>query len=63
MIGLVAHAGGTGWDEVAVFAVPVVILVILQVVGRRKARDAAPGEQDGGGDGEAGGEGGSGDGT
>jgi heme exporter protein D len=35
----VAHAGGTGWDEVAVFVLPVVVLVVLQVLGRRKKRD------------------------
>lgn len=60
MTGLVAHAGGTGWDEVAVFVVPIVILVILQVVGRRKARAGAPAEQDGA-EGDGKGEGGSGD--
>jgi hypothetical protein len=51
---LVAHAGGTGWDEVLLFATPIVLLVVLQVLGRRKARAAAAREQDGGdGEGEA----------
>ena len=44
---LVAHAGGMGWDELLVFALPVVVLVVLQVVSRRRARDAAATEQDG----------------
>lgn len=43
---LVAHAGGTGWDEVAVFALPVVILGVLQMLGRRKRQDT-PTDQDG----------------
>ena len=48
VLDVVAHAGGFGWDEALVFALPVVILVVLQVVGRRKAaRDAVPTEQDG----------------
>ena len=47
MIDLVAHSGGFSWDEGLLFALPVVILVILQIVGRRKAaRDAGAGEQD-----------------
>ena len=46
MSGLLAHAGGLGWDELVVFALPVVILVVLQVLGRRKARDADASEQD-----------------
>jgi hypothetical protein len=33
---LVAHAGGTGWDEIVVFALPVVILLGLQFYGRRR---------------------------
>jgi hypothetical protein len=46
---IVAHANGTGWDEVLVFALPVVVLVVLQVLGRRRARDAgADGADDGG---------------
>ena len=52
---LVAHAGGMGWDEALIFAVPVVILLVLQVFARRKANDAAAedvssegGEGDGG---------------
>lgn len=52
MIELVAHTGGLGWDELLLFASPVVILVILQIVGRRKARDAAATEQDERDDGE-----------
>ena len=48
MSALVAHAGGMGWDELLVFAAPVVILVALQVAGRRKKRDGAdPSEDDG----------------
>ena len=49
---VVAHAGGMGWDEALIFAVPVVILGVLQVLARRKARDASPvdgGEDEGGG--------------
>lgn len=49
MTGLVAHSGGMGWDELLVFALPVVILVVLQVLGRRK-RDADQNGQDGGED-------------
>jgi hypothetical protein len=45
--GLVAHSGGLGWDELLLFASPVVVLVILQVVGRRKARHGDATEQDG----------------
>lgn len=48
----VAHAGGMGWDELLVFAAPVVILVALQVAGRRKARDGGDPEQDGPGEGD-----------
>lgn len=40
-MGVVAHAGGMGWDEALIFAVPVLILAALQVLARRKARDAA----------------------
>ena len=47
---LVAHAGGTGWDEVLVFALPVVVLVVLQVLGRRRARDAGAQQGADGGD-------------
>ena len=36
---MVAHAGGMGWDEALIFAVPVVILGVLQLLARRKARD------------------------
>ncbi len=46
MSSLVAHSGGLGWDELLLFASPVVILVILQVVGRRKARGEDATEQD-----------------
>ncbi len=42
---VVAHAGGMGWDELLVFATPVVILVALQIAGRRK-RAAGDPEQD-----------------
>ena len=49
----VAHAGGMGWDEALIFAVPVVILAVLQLLARRKASDAV----DGGGTGEIGDEG------
>ena len=45
---LLAHAGGMGWDEALIFAVPVVILGVLQLLARRKARETA----DDGGDGE-----------
>ena len=51
---LVAHSGGLSWDELLLFASPVVVLVILQIVGRRKARDAAASEQDEVDDGEGG---------
>ena len=37
---LVAHAGGMGWDEALIFAVPVLILAALQILARRKAKDA-----------------------
>lgn len=47
MSGLVAHSGGLGWDELLLFASPVVILVILQVVGRGKARPGDATQQDG----------------
>lgn len=40
MIDIVAHAGGFGWDEALVFALPVVVLVVLQVLGRPKANQA-----------------------
>ena len=42
MTGLVAHAGGTGWDEIAVFVAPVVVLLVLQQIGRRKKADDSP---------------------
>lgn len=43
---LVAHAGGMGWDELLVFASPVVILIALQIASRRRAREAGDPEQD-----------------
>ena len=48
---IVAHAGGMGWDEALIFAVPVIILAVLQVLARRKAKDAVEDgdEGDGGG--------------
>jgi hypothetical protein len=49
---LVAHSGGLGWDELVLFASPVLILVVLQVVGRRKARRDDETEQDGADGGE-----------
>jgi hypothetical protein len=33
---LVAHAGGTGWDELVVFVLPIVVLVVLQRRSRRR---------------------------
>ena len=49
MIRLVGHAGGVGWDEAVLFALPVVVLAVLQVLARRKAaRDAG---EDGGDEG------------
>lgn len=47
MTPVVAHAGGIGWDELLVFAAPVLILIVLQVLGRRRARDEEDREQDG----------------
>ena len=35
--GLIAHAGGTGWDEIALIAFPVAVLVVLQILAKRKA--------------------------
>jgi hypothetical protein len=43
---LVAHAGGTGWDEIVVFLLPVVVLGVLQFVGRRKRAAAEETGQD-----------------
>ena len=49
MVRVVAHAGGMGWDEALIFALPVLVLVVLQVIGRRRARDAGgEGADDGG---------------
>lgn len=36
----VAHSGGMGWDEARIFAVPVIILGVLQILARRTAKDA-----------------------
>ena len=47
MTSVVAHAGGAGWDELLVLAAPVVVLIVLQVLGRRRARDEGDREQDG----------------
>ena len=41
MTALVAHAGGFGWDEALIFALPVAILGVLQVLARRKAAQEA----------------------
>lgn len=46
MSSLVAHSGGFSWDEFLLFASPVVVLVVLQVIGRRKARGDDATEQD-----------------
>ena len=51
MTALVAHAGGFSWDELLLFATPVLVLIVLQVLGRRR-RDSEG--QDEGDDGEAG---------
>ena len=40
-LGIVAHAGGFGWDEALIFALPVAILAVLQVLARRKAAQEA----------------------
>ncbi len=53
LVHLVAHSAGMGWDELIVFAIPVVILVVLQFVGRRKRADLAVAEKDDGGHEEA----------
>jgi hypothetical protein len=34
-----------GWDEAVVFAIPVVILGVLQLLARRKAREAGTQEE------------------
>jgi hypothetical protein len=53
---LIAHSGGFSWDEALVFALPVVVLVVLQVLGRRKRDvDGEPAAGEGGGDGGDGG--------
>lgn len=41
---VIAHAGGMGWDELLVFATPVIVLVALQVAGRRKRASGDPDE-------------------
>ena len=43
---MVAHAGGFGWDEALIFALPVAILGVLQVLARRKAAKEAGAEAD-----------------
>jgi hypothetical protein len=43
-MGLVAHSGGLSWDELLLFASPVVILVVLQIIGRRRAQAHDPAE-------------------
>jgi hypothetical protein len=46
---LVAHTGGFGWDEALIFAIPVAILGVLQLLARRKARvDGEDGDEGGG---------------
>ena len=52
-VGLVAHSGGMGWDEAVIFAIPVIILGVLQLLARRKAaaqvdEDEGVDERDGG---------------
>jgi hypothetical protein len=37
---IVAHAGGMSWDELLILAVPIVILGVLQLVGRRRNADS-----------------------
>lgn len=44
---VVAHAGGMGWDELLVFAAPIVVMVVLRITGRRRARAAEDPDQDG----------------
>ena len=46
-MGIVAHAGGMGWDEALIFAVPVIILAVLQVLARRKAAQEVGDDEDG----------------
>ena len=46
MISLVAHSGGFSWDEALLFASPVVVLIVLQIIGRRRARGEDATEQD-----------------
>ena len=49
---LIAHSGGIGWDEAVIFVLPVVVLVVLQVLGRRKRDPGVDPPEDGdGGDG------------
>jgi hypothetical protein len=49
---LVAHSGGMGWDEAIIFVIPVVILGVLQLLARRKAREAGT-QEDSGDEGDA----------
>ncbi|MDQ3108141.1 MAG: hypothetical protein M3Q68_10105 [Actinomycetota bacterium] len=46
---MIAHVGGLGWDELVLIAIPVVVLAVLQVLGRRKARATTPPDEDGAG--------------
>jgi hypothetical protein len=53
-VDVIAHSGGLGWDELVVFALPVVVLVVLQVLGRRKrnaGQDPEAGDTSSGGNG------------
>ena len=34
--GLLAHAGGFGWDEILLIALPVAVLAVLQILAKRK---------------------------
>ena len=52
-MGLVGHAGGLGWDEVVLIALPVAILAVLQVLARRKAARDAGGGGTGGEEGDS----------
>jgi len=45
---LLAHAGGMGWDELLVFAAPVVVLAVMRVKNRRRAQEGVDPDQDGG---------------
>lgn len=43
---MVAHTGGFGWDEGVVLAIPVFILVALQISARRRAAQESPDDDD-----------------